>query len=175
MNGRSRFAVPATLLACTLLFAAGCGRLKAKPSRKDDLEKQAAVQLSQLMSRDSLNFSCTGVRLTEQIDGRTWKAAAALDNGEELDIIVEDRGDTLRIAPDMESNSAVRFCAREAVTRALRGAGDPASCTGIELVARTTDNNFRAKAALDNGTTIEIVIDLRGEHIRVQMPPAYTR
>ena len=175
MNGRSWFAIPAALLVCALLAAAGCGRLKAGSSRKDDLEKRAAVQLSQLMSRDSLNFSCTGVRITEQIDGKSWKATAALDNGEELDIIVEERGDTLRIAPDMESSSAVKFCAREAVTRALRGAGDPASCTGIELVARTPDNNFRAKAALDNGSSIEIVIDLHGEHIRVQMPPAYTR
>ena len=90
----SWWSIPALLSAVVLLFT-GCDYLKATFNRQGYLEEQAAPLVTKLLKRNGIPLECVKVTITRKIDTKNYEARAKLDNGEDLTIKIEDRGDTI--------------------------------------------------------------------------------
>ena len=161
---RSVMSMAATLLA-GMLFLTGCDYINATFDRKGYLEKQATSLVTKILARDNINYSCLKVKITNKAGSKNYSAAATLDNGDELDIIIEDRDDSIWIKPDGKSHKTLKFYARELVTQILRkNLGESAAkCTGVEITGEIDGNNYRGEAELDNGNTCNISIENRSD------------
>lgn len=168
-----RLSMAALLLTGVLFLTAGCDYLKATFNRKGYLEEQARPLVTKLLrDEDYNNVECIKVKITENIDSKNYKAKATLDNGEELDIKVEDRGESFWVKVDNTSHNTLKFYARELVTQILQrqlGENEAAKCTGVEITDQIDDKTYRGRAHLDNGNSCDISIENRGDQIYVQL------
>ena len=161
-----RLSMAALLLTGVLFLTAGCDYQKATFNRKGYLEEQARPLVTKILTRDNIKCSCLKVKITENIGSKSYKATAMLDNGEELDINIEDRDDSIWVKPDGKSHNTLKFYARELVTQILQrqlGESEAAKCTGVEITGQIDDKTYRGRANLDNGNSCDISIENRGD------------
>ena len=83
------------LIAAVLL---ACGNLTGCGNSRSTLEENAKPLVSQII-REQLHGSakCLKVRITERVDDTHFKAVATLDNSNDLNIMIEDRGDMIYV------------------------------------------------------------------------------
>ena len=83
------------LIAVALLgmcVLTGCGR-------QSTLEKSAKPLVTEIIQKQLRGSAkCEKVKITEKIDEKHYKATASLDNGNEIKVIIEDRGDTVYVS-----------------------------------------------------------------------------
>ena len=69
----------------------GCGE-------QADLEASAMPLVDQIIKEDLRGEAkCFKVKITEKVDDTHYKATAFLDNGNDLKIMIEDRGETVAV------------------------------------------------------------------------------
>ena len=83
------------LIAAVLL---ACGNLTGCGNSRSTLEENAKPLVSQII-KEQLNgdAQCLKVKITDKVDNTHYKAVATLDNGNDLNIMIEDRGDMIYV------------------------------------------------------------------------------
>ena len=90
MNKCIKMTVVALVAAVGLLLG-GCGR-------ESDLEESAVPVVDQILRENVENpAKCVSVSIEKKIADKLYKAKAQLDNGNELVITIEDRGDQIYV------------------------------------------------------------------------------
>ena len=84
------------MLVALVLF--GMGILTGCGSRESVLEESAKPLVSKLIvTQLGGSAKCLKVTISEKVDDKHYKANAALDNGNDLRIMIEDRGDQIYV------------------------------------------------------------------------------
>ena len=66
---------------------------------KANLENSAKPLVTEIISEQlGGNAKCVNVKITDQIDEKHYRATATLDHGNDLKIVIEDRGDTIYVS-----------------------------------------------------------------------------
>lgn len=83
--------------ALFLCVCASCLLLTAC-NREGDLEESAVPAVNDII-RQQLDgeAKCLKVKITEKVDDKHYKANATLDNGNDIKIMIEDRGDQIYV------------------------------------------------------------------------------
>ncbi len=80
------------LMAAVGLLLGGCG------SRESDLEASAVPVVNEILKENIENpAKCLSVSIEKKIAEKLYKAKAQLDNGNEIVITIEDRGDQIYV------------------------------------------------------------------------------
>lgn len=92
--------MPIALMMLGLGILAGCG------GRKSELEEAAKPLVSSIINdytyynTTSVTMSrvdCLKVKITEKVDDKHYRAIATLDDGRDVRIMIEDRGDEIHV------------------------------------------------------------------------------
>lgn len=82
---KSLMVIAAAVLGLGIL--AGCG------PKKSDLEESAKPVVTKIISDNGGEAKCIKVKITEKVDGSHYKATATLDNGNDINIMIEHKDD----------------------------------------------------------------------------------
>ena len=95
MKGNEKMKKLFMLLALVML---GLGILTACGSSKSSLEKAARPVVSKIFYEQfGKRVDCLKVKITEKVDNNHYKATATLGNGNDIRIMIEDRGDSIYV------------------------------------------------------------------------------
>ena len=157
----------ALLLTC-VSFLTGCDDLKATFDRKGYLEDQSVSLVTDLMRRQDVDARCLKVKITQEMSGKNCRGKATLDTGEEIDVVIEDRDDTIWAEFDLESESTIEVLARPLVTEIMREKGG-AKCIKVDITDKVDSTHFRGKAELSDGSERDIAVEVRGKVYEVSV------
>ena len=91
MKNRVFFAMSLSICCAACLILSACGR-------EGTLEESAVPVVNSIIQRYVTGGAkCIKVKITEKVDSKHFKANATLDNGNDLKIMIEDRGDQIYV------------------------------------------------------------------------------
>lgn len=139
-------------------------------NREAQIEEKATELVTEILQTQLKESNkCTEVEITKKISDDKYEAKATLDNGEKIKISIKDQGSMIFVELDKTVNlerSSVRI-----VTDILNNQFNvSAKCTKVEISEKISDKKYSAKATLDNGNDIKIIIEDRGDQIYVTIP-----
>ena len=81
----------AALFVSVALFLAGCG--------ENNVLEESAIPVVNDILRENVEdpAKCIAVKITEKVTDKHYKAIATLDNGNDINIMIEDRGDMIYV------------------------------------------------------------------------------
>jgi len=83
----------------TLVAVVMLGLCALTGCRKMTLEKSAKPLVTEIISEQlGGSAKCTKVKITDKIDDKHYRATAKLDNGNDIQVIIEDRGDMVYVS-----------------------------------------------------------------------------
>ena len=86
-----KFLILTVVSMLSLGIITGCGD-------QGDLEASALPGVNQIIKEDLKGEAkCLRVKITEKVDGTHYKATATLNNGHDIIIMIEDRGETVLV------------------------------------------------------------------------------
>ena len=93
------------LLSLMVLFACAACLLLTGCGQEGNLEKSAVPVVNDII-RNQLDGDarCLAVKITRKVDAKHYKALATLDNGHDLNIMIEDRGDQILVTVPLEQD-----------------------------------------------------------------------
>lgn len=86
------------LMSVVLLAGFGC-------SREADLEETAVSLVTEILEENigkDNAAKCINVKITEKINDKHYRAVATLNNGNDLNIIIEDQGEMVQVTIPMQ-------------------------------------------------------------------------
>ena len=81
----------AVLFVSVALFLAGCG--------ENDILEETAIPVVNDILKENVDdpAKCIAVKISSKISDKHYKAVATLDNGNDINILIEDRGDMIYV------------------------------------------------------------------------------
>ena len=138
--------------------------------RETELEESAIPLVTDIFQDQfNENVKCISVTIIDKISSNEYEAEATLDNGEEVKITIEDRGDTIFVNVDPIVN--LEKSSVPIVTNILKNQFNlNVKCLQVKIKDKVSSKNYAAEASLDNGEVIKIDIEDRGSLIYVTIP-----
>lgn len=85
------------LMVLSLGILTGCGNSESV------MEEAAQRAVTEIYAEQfGIRVNCLRVKITEQIDSKHYRANATLDNGNDIRIMIEDRGDNVYVSTPLQ-------------------------------------------------------------------------
>ena len=125
----------------------------------EEIAKPLVTQIIRKHKDSDSDASCLKVKISQQVDNTHFKAVATLDNGHDLEIIIEVRDENVivTVRPGLDD---LKELAKPIVTQMIReDLHGWAKCLKVRITERVDDTHFKAVATLDNGHDLKIIIE----------------
>lgn len=139
-------------------------------NKQTTLEESAKPLITKII-KDQFhwNTECFNVKITGKIDEKHYKAVAALTNGKDYEITVEDRGNGIFV--QFNKQTMLEESAKLHVTQIIKNQlHEDIECHKVKITEKTDEKRYNAVATLNNGEDIKIIIEDRGDMIYVAIP-----